>query len=379
MVYVFYDFDAELYEQQENKIGESIASLSVSRRVSGHSCGVLIADIEGVELTGVDKDVLRHPQLGGLIFFSRNYESPEQMRDLVRCIREVRPELVLSVDHEGGRVQRFREGFTLIPPMAKLGHLAARDRVSAQQVAEDIAWLMAYELLELDIDHSYAPVLDLDVDFCQVIGDRAFSNDIELVNILAESFIKGMRQAGMQATAKHFPGHGGVEADSHLELPIDPRCYKEIYERDIQPFLSLMPSYAALMTAHIEFSQVDCAPVSFSRKWIREILRETLKFEGLVLSDDLSMKGAEGSGSFFERAQKALYAGCNAVLLCNRRKEAERVLEALEREYSGRLSGLEGLRRATAETVKSDATKKNERARILRVRKCIDELDESLS
>lgn len=297
--------------------------------------GPLIADIAGLELSDVDKDVLRHPKLGGLILFTRNYESVEQLSALVRTIREIRPELLLSVDHEGGRVQRFREGFTRIPAMANLGRMYEENPQLALKMAKDAAWLMASELTALDIDLSYAPILDLDDDKSQIIGDRSFSNDIDIATALAESFIEGMAEAGMKSTAKHFPGHGSVRADSHLELPIDPRDFHAIYNNDLQPFIRLKDQYAAVMTAHIAFTDFDTLPVSFSNKWIQDVLKAQLGFKGVVFSDDLSMKGADTVGAACDKVEKALTAGCDLLLLCNARNEAELALEYLERKQLG--------------------------------------------
>lgn len=297
--------------------------------------GPLIADIEGIELSAVDKDVLQHPKLGGLIFFTRNFESRDQLIDLVRQIRECRPRLVLTVDHEGGRVQRFRDGFTRIPAMGHLGEMYADNPTAAMARAEHLGWLLAYELVSIGIDHSYAPVLDLDDNKSDVIADRAFSQDADTAIALAERFIEGMNTAGMAATAKHFPGHGSVKADSHLEMPIDPRSFDEIWHHDIRPFEALKEKYAAVMTAHVAYTDVDDLPVSFSGEWINKILKKKMRFSGLVLSDDLSMKGALALGNYCERTEKALRAGCDAVLLCNQRHEAERVLEYLEANAMG--------------------------------------------
>lgn len=298
--------------------------------------GPLITDLEGVELSQVDKEMLVHPKLGGLIFFSRNYESKEQLIALIRCVREIRPDLFLSVDHEGGRVQRFKKGFTHIPPMAQLGdHYESTKTGGSLDQAYDYGWLLAYELTSLGIDHSYAPVLDLDDHRSQVIGDRSFSKNPDTTICVAQRFIHGMNAAGMSATAKHFPGHGSVIADSHLELPIDNRSFDLLVAHDLRPFVELKHDYKALMTAHIAFPEIDDQPVSFSKKWLREILRDQLGFKGIVISDDLSMKGATTFGSASSCAEKALSAGCDAVLVCNTRTEAERALEHLEAKALG--------------------------------------------
>ena len=307
--------------------------------------GPVVADIEGIELSQCDREVLLHPQLGGLIFFSRNYHSREQLKGLVRCIREVRPELLLTVDHEGGRVQRFRDGFTHVPAMGRLRELLQVDEYQCLKVAQCFGAVLASELLDCDIDLSFTPVLDLDEEQSRVIGDRAFSSNADHVVRLAGAFIEGMHSAGMVATAKHFPGHGGVIEDSHLELPIDNRGFDTIWNRDCRPFATLADKYQAVMTAHVVFPDVDDQPVSFSNVWIQDILRQKVGFTGVVFSDDLSMKGAAGIGDMTARALKSLSAGCDAVLICNVRDEAERCLEDLEKQefralVPGRLSAL---------------------------------------
>ncbi|WP_096086476.1 beta-N-acetylhexosaminidase [Agaribacterium haliotis] len=310
-------------------------------------CGPLIADLDGLELSDVDKDFLQHPRLGGLILFSRNYESGEQLAALVRCVREIRPQLLLCVDHEGGRVQRFRQGFSELPAMYHLSQAYRDDKEQALLYARAFAELMAAELGNFDIDFSFAPVLDIADLNSAVIGDRAFSDQPSELAPLASAFIDGMHAQGMKATAKHFPGHGAVLEDSHYEMPVDTRSFDEILERDLQPFIDLQPHYDALMTAHIQFPQVDEQPVSYSSHWIKSVLRKQLGFDGLVFSDDLSMKGAAGDGAhdFSLRAQKALGAGCDVVLICNQRREAERVLEQLEAQNLGESGKLDMMRR----------------------------------
>ncbi len=306
--------------------------------------GPVLADLEGSELTSLDRDLLDHPKLGGITLFSRNYRSANQLEDLVAAVRERRPSLLIAVDHEGGRVQRFREGFTRLPCMQVLGQLVAREGEQALSLVRDCGWLMASELIAFDIDHSYAPVLDLDTDRSKVIGDRAFADDPDVVIALASAFIDGMQSAGMQACGKHFPGHGGVVEDSHLELPEDQRSLDEVLQRDALPFGALSGKLGAVMTAHIRFPNVDSHVVSFSSRWIREVLRERLGFEGLVLSDDLSMKGALGLGDYGVTARTALAAGCDAVLICNQPLHALAMLNALDKANEGEHGVLEALR-----------------------------------
>ncbi len=292
--------------------------------------GPVMLDIAGIELDAHEKEVLAHPKVGGLILFSRNFESSEQLSALVRCVREVKPNLVVSVDHEGGRVQRFREGFTVLPPMQSLISTYGEATPEAINDAKEIAWLMASELIAHDIDISFAPVLDLDDCVSDIIGDRSFSPDAGVATSLAEAFLDGMHEAGMATTGKHFPGHGGVKADSHLELPVDSRSMDELKAHDLVPFVQLKDKLDALMSAHIAFPNIDDALVSFSPYWLKDFLRTELGYQGLVFSDDLSMEGAAGAGSYSDRAYQALIAGCDVVLVCNKPEKAIEVIESLE-------------------------------------------------
>ena len=292
--------------------------------------GPVMLDIEGTALAPEDRELLAHPNVGGVILFSRNYESPQQLQQLTEEIHGLRqPELVIAVDQEGGRVQRFREGFTPLPPMHMLGRQFELDRERALQLAETCGWLMAAELRAAGVDLSFAPVLDLDQGLSEVIGDRAFHRDPEIVARLAGRFAAGMRHAGMGAVGKHFPGHGGVAADSHHTLPEDRRAYADLLD-DMRPYeLLIAEGLAGVMAAHVVYSRLDRLPAGFSRWWLGTELRIRLRFQGAIFSDDLSMAGAAFAGSREERAKLALEAGCDVVLVCNDRPAAVAVVEAL--------------------------------------------------
>jgi len=295
----------------------------------------VMLDLQGLTLNTEEKELLQHPQVGGLILFTRNYKSPEQLENLLQQIRQLKlAHLLVAVDHEGGRVQRFREGFTRLPALAKLGALYQSQPEEAKRLAELAGWLMAIELRAVDIDFSFAPVLDLGNPISRVIGDRAFSTDPDLIIELSKPYIAGMRKAGMAATGKHFPGHGSIEADSHVDIPVDPRSYEIIVNEDLKPFIALSHAeLAGIMPAHVIYSEVDPLPAGFSTFWIQQVLRDRLKFNGAIFSDDLSMKGATQLGDMPARAEAALNAGCDMVLVCNDRIGAISVIEDLERRH----------------------------------------------
>lgn len=289
-------------------------------------------DLEGLELTEEEKDILQNPLVGGVILFARNYSSVEQVHNLVKAIHAVRePKLLIGVDHEGGRVQRFRDGFSSIPAARHFGEIYDKDPRKAMSLAEKAGWLMAAELRAVDIDFSFAPVLDVDAGVSMVIGDRAFHTDEKIIVELAHAYMKGMNHAGMAATGKHFPGHGHVEADSHIDIPVDNREYNEIYARDIIPFKRMIHhGLAAIMPAHVIYPKVDKQPAGFSSVWLKEILRKRLGFQGVIFSDDLDMQGASVAGeNYTDRASAALGAGCDMVLICNNREGAIEILDNL--------------------------------------------------
>ena len=290
-------------------------------------------DVDGHELSQEDKELLQHPSVGGVILFTRNFRDLEQLQKLINSIRVVRKDRVLiSVDHEGGRVQRFREGFTRIPAMHKIGKLYDENPSEAKRLATDIAWLMAVELRSLDLDFSFAPVVDIDYGKCSVIGDRSFHSNPEIVYELAFAFCQGMQEAGMASVAKHFPGHGAVKEDSHMEIPVDHRSFEQIMEKDIHPYRMLIrDSLTAVMPAHVIYDQVDKNPAGFSEYWLKTILREQLQFNGVIFSDDLNMHGASVAGdSYADRAASALNAGCDMVLVCNNRPGAIEVVQSIK-------------------------------------------------
>jgi len=297
-----------------------------------HSIGV-IADISGLALTADDRDFLSQPEVAGIILFSRNYESPQQLQQLTAELQRLRPDLLISVDQEGGRVQRFRDGFTRLPPMLMLEQQLKDDPQAACSLASELGWLMATELLAHGVHLSFAPVLDIERDCSTVIGDRAFGHSAENVLTLATAFVDGMAEAGMAAVGKHFPGHGAVVADSHLELPIDERSKTEL-DYDIQPFAALIArqSLAGVMPAHVIYPAVDGDNTAgFSSRWLQHVLRQQLGFGGVIFSDDLSMAGAAAAGNYRARSARAIAAGCNALLACNNRDAAVEVVLAVKR------------------------------------------------
>ena len=296
-------------------------------------------DIEGRQLTPADRALLQEPAVGGVILFSRNYESPSQLADLIVGIRALRsPPLLIAVDHEGGRVQRFRDGFSAIPPMRRLGRQYDSDSEEAVALAKTAGWLIASELRAMNIDLSFTPCVDLDWGVSEIIGNRAFHRNPDVVAELASAFCNGLRSAGMAAVAKHFPGHGAVVADSHDQLPVDRRSYGDLLD-DMRPYEKLIAKrqLAGVMIAHIVYAETDPLPASFSSYWIKQQLRSALNYDGAVVCDDLSMKATETMGSMPKRARLALQAGCDMVIVCNNRPAASATVVAL-RDYSDPLS-----------------------------------------
>lgn len=293
--------------------------------------GPVMLDVCGTELSEEERELLRHPQVGGVILFARNYESTQQLIALTQAIHAVRqPPLLIAVDHEGGRVQRFREGFTRIPPMRSLGEIWEQHPQRARRLAHQTGYVLAAELRACGVDFSFTPVLDLNYGDSQVIGDRAFHREPQCVAELAHHLMLGLKEAGMAAVGKHFPGHGFVRADSHLAIPVDERDYADLLVDDIEPFRQMVDfGLPAIMPAHVIYPKVDDQPAGFSAKWLKGILRGELDFDGVIFSDDLSMEGAKAGGDVVTRGHAALAAGCDMVLMCNEPASSKELLAGL--------------------------------------------------
>ena len=290
----------------------------------------LMIDIEGPFLSQEDIELIGSPHVGGLILFERNFLDRNQITDLCFEIKSKKPEIIIAVDQEGGRVQRFKKGFSQIPPMQKLGDLVSYDKHAGLDLCKNAGWLIASELIASGIDLSFSPVLDLDQDLSSIIGDRAFSDQIDIVIECARAFIFGMNEAGMACVGKHFPGHGSISEDSHLEKPIYRRALNEIEKKDLIPFKELINNLDGIMTAHILFPEVDERITTFSKIWIKQILKEQMKFEGMIFSDDLSMEGTNEFKSFYDKTKNAIISGCEMILICNNREGAKDALKYFE-------------------------------------------------
>jgi beta-N-acetylhexosaminidase len=341
------------------------------------SLGPLILGIDGTELTGSERRRLEHPAVGGVVLFTRNYESPEQLSALTAEIRSLRrPPLLICVDQEGGRVQRFRTGFTDLPPPSTLGRLYDREPTQALEAAESVGWLMAAELRARGVDFSFAPVVDLDRGISKVIGDRALHRDPTVVSRLAIAWCRGARGAGMASVAKHFPGHGGCAPDSHFERPVDERPLVDIEAEDLVPFRRLADNgLEGVMAAHIVFPAVDHCAAGYSRRWLRQLLRQRLGFEGAIFSDDLGMEGAMERADLSDRIRASLEAGCDAVLICNEPAAVDPLLNELTMDGPAtklRLARLHGRGTITPEQLNRDS-------RRARARTWIERLEEGLT
>lgn len=317
--------------------------------------GPVMLDVAGTALNEDDRRRLLHPLTGGVILFSRNFESCVQLDALTAEIHDLRdPCLIIAVDHEGGRVQRFRNGFTHLPPMRKFGMIWDRDHEAAISLAQSAGFVLAAELRVHGVDLSFAPVLDVDYGNSGVIGDRAFHTDPEAIAQLALAVMRGLREGGMAAVGKHFPGHGHVRADSHHEVPVDDRGLAEISAGDLLPFRRLAAAgMEGVMPAHVIYPGVDAAPAGFSQKWLKQILRGELGFDGVIFSDDLSMEGASVAGGVIQRAQAAFGAGCDMVLVCNAPDAADELLAGLRHDMPA--VSRERLQRIRAHAFAADA------------------------
>ena len=284
-------------------------------------------DINGKYLSEEDKFLISNKHVGGLILFSRNFESFEQLKGLIREVNSIKENIVIAVDQEGGRVQRFKNEFFEIPSMQEISRFAKEN--DDKEIFTDLAWLISSELIAAGVDINFAPVLDIDDKTSSIIGDRSFSNKVLEVIEFTSKYIDGMHEAGMKSTGKHFPGHGGVYEDSHLQLPVDKRTMEDLIISDIRPYIELRDKLDVVMCAHILFPEIDSNIPSFSKIWIEDILKNELNYQGLILSDDLSMEGA-GEEDCSIKTRNALQAGCDMAIICNNRNNVKTVLNFLD-------------------------------------------------
>ena len=289
--------------------------------------GRLMIDINGKNLSDEDKFIISNKHVGGLILFSRNFESFEQLKNLISEIHSIKENIIIAVDQEGGRVQRFKNEFSLIPSMQEISLYAKEN--NDMEIFTDLAWLISSELIAVGIDINFAPVVDVDEKTSSIIGDRAFSNKVSEVISYTSKYIDGMHEAGMKSTGKHFPGHGGVYEDSHLQLPIDNRSMEDLIDSDIKPYIKLKDKLDIVMCGHILFPEVDANIPSFSSTWIQDILKKELNYQGLIISDDLSMEGAAGENCSI-KIRDSFQAGCDMAIICNNRDEVKKALSFLD-------------------------------------------------
>jgi beta-N-acetylhexosaminidase len=300
------------------------------------SLGPLMLDVRGTRLTEADCQRLSHPLVGGAILFARNYENPDQLEQLCAEIHALKsPPLLIAADQEGGRVQRFKEGFTRLPPMRRLGEIWDQHPHRARELARDAGYVLAAELRARGVDLSFTPVLDLDYGNSTVIGDRAFHREPQAIVDLAHALMNGLKEAGMGACGKHFPGHGYISTDSHQALPVDERDYVDLELADLRPFQALIDfGLPAMMPAHVVYPKIDSRPAGFSPVWLKNILREEMGFDGMIFSDDLCMAGAAIAGNMIERVGAALDAGCDMALICNRPDLVDETLARFKHDWS---------------------------------------------
>lgn len=312
------------------------------------SMGRILVDLADTRISAIEADILKHPAVAGVVLFTKNFQNPEQLRELTAQIRAINGNLLITVDHEGGRVWRFKNGFTIMPAMRLIGRLYDHDTEEACTLAYNVGWIVASELLSYGIDLSFTPVLDLDKEVSTIIGDRAFHHNPETVAVLAKALIAGMQAAGMQATGKHFPGHGGCTLDSHLTSVTDDRILATLWAEDMVPFTSCHSHLGAIMSAHVTYPAVDSLPATYSRFWLQNMLREKIGFKGAIVSDCLSMQAAVIVESLPQRMSKAFEAGCDLLILCQQPRD--HLLDALnwteipaaDRETEARIRQLRG-------------------------------------
>ncbi|NLJ51083.1 MAG: beta-N-acetylhexosaminidase [Alcaligenaceae bacterium] len=349
--------------------------MSSKNKQSSLSLGPVMVDVEGLCLQHHEIQRLKNPLVGAVILFARNYQDPKQLSELCRQIHEVRDEpLLIAIDHEGGRVQRCRSGgFTHLPAMRDLGELWDSNQEASLDLAREVGYVLAAELAACGVDFSFTPVLDLDYGLSEVIGNRSFHRNPEVVAKLAEALIEGLGEAGMSSCGKHFPGHGFVEADSHVAIPVDTREFDEIWEEDIKPYVALghlkLPS---LMPAHVIYEKVDSMPAGFSKFWIQEVLRQRMNYQGMVFSDDLTMEGASVVGGIVERANAAFAAGCDMVLVCNRPDLADELLANLQHEASA--ESIERLKKLHLKSFSMNWQQLHSEPRYVKAKQMIDRL-----
>lgn len=349
--------------------------MSSKNKQSSLSLGPVMVDVEGLCLQRHEIQRLKNPLVGAVILFARNYQDPKQLSELCRQIHEVRDEpLLIAIDHEGGRVQRCRSGgFTHLPAMRDLGELWDSNQEASLDLAREVGYVLAAELAACGVDFSFTPVLDLDYGLSEVIGNRSFHRNPEVVAKLAEALIEGLGEAGMSSCGKHFPGHGFVEADSHVAIPVDTREFDEIWEEDIKPYVALghlkLPS---LMPAHVIYEKVDSMPAGFSKFWIQEVLRQRMNYQGMVFSDDLTMEGASVVGGIVERANAAFAAGCDMVLVCNRPDLSDELLANLQHEASA--ESIERLKKLHLKSFSMNWQQLHSEPRYVKAKQMIDRL-----